>query len=204
MDGGAGGAEHRVSRPLPQLLAQIERRAVLLEERRRLVQVARRLLVPPAPLRPLLADVIVRCSGDRDGQKRRRYAMCEPWCPRSDLRYAWIGRGDVDWIIGRPSWNGIMAMDEQAQRLVDQFIRFDPSRPTPDEAIVLPSAVKVWAVIGDLRTNAGDVGCTASGYDLPEEAVRAVMAYYERHRILIDSRLDRNVSPIDLAATSRP
>lgn len=91
-------------------------------------------------------------------------------------------------------------MDEQAQRLVDRFIRLDPSRPTPDEAIVLPSEVKVWAVIGDLRTNDGDVPCTAAGYDLPEDAVRAAIAYYEHHRILIDNRLDRNVSPIDLAA----
>ena len=48
-------------------------------------------------------------------------------------------------------------MDEQAQRLVDQFIRLDPDRPTPDEANVMPSQVKIWAVIGDLRTNDGDL-----------------------------------------------
>lgn len=93
-------------------------------------------------------------------------------------------------------------MDKQAQRLVDRFIRLAQDRPTPDEAIVLPSEVKVWAVIGDRRTNAGDISCTASGYDLPEEAARAALAYYEHHRVLIDNRLDRNVSPIDLATVS--
>jgi hypothetical protein len=92
-------------------------------------------------------------------------------------------------------------MDEKAQRLIDRFIRLDPHRPTPDEAIALPSGVKVWAVIGDLRTNDGDVRCTAQGYDLPEEAVRAAMVLHERHRTFIDNRLDRNASPIDLAAT---
>ncbi len=99
-------------------------------------------------------------------------------------------------------WNGSALMGDEAQQLIDRFIRLTPERPVPEEAVVLPSAVKVWAVIGDLRTNGGDVVCTAAGYDLPEEAVRAAIAYYERHRMLIDNRLDRNASPVDLAVTS--
>jgi uncharacterized protein (DUF433 family) len=93
-------------------------------------------------------------------------------------------------------------MREKVEDLLEQFIRLDPSRPTPEEAIVMPSGVKVWAVIGDLRTTNGDVRCTAAGYDLPEEAVHAAMAYYTRNRTVIDNRLDRNVSPSDLAARS--
>jgi uncharacterized protein (DUF433 family) len=94
-------------------------------------------------------------------------------------------------------------VSDEGQDRIDRYIKLDSSRLTPDEAIVLPSEVKVWAVIGDLRTNDGDVSCTASGYDLPEEAVHAALAYYDRHRDMIDNRLDRNASPIDLAAVSK-
>ena len=95
-------------------------------------------------------------------------------------------------------------MDEHTRQLIDQYIQLDPDRPTPDEALLLPSAVKVWAVIGDLRTTDNDIGRTAWGYDVPEDAVRAAMAYYEQHRILIDNHLERNITPAARRASSTP
>ena len=59
----------------------------------------------------------------------------------------------------------------------------------------MPSGVKVWAIIGHLRSVDGDVGRVAKGYDVPEDAVRAAMAYYQQHRTLIDNRLEANVTP---------
>lgn len=85
-------------------------------------------------------------------------------------------------------------MDKQALDLIEQYIERDPHRPTPEEALVKPSLVKLWAVIGHLQSLDGDVGRTARGYDLPEAAVRAVMAYYEIYHELIDNRLKRNAS----------
>ena len=57
-------------------------------------------------------------------------------------------------------------MGDEAQQLIDRFIRLTPERP------------------------------------VPKEAVRAAIAYCERHRMLIDNRLDRNASAVDLAVTS--
>ena len=95
-------------------------------------------------------------------------------------------------------------MDEHTRQLIDQYIQLDPDRPTPDEALVLPSAVKVWTVIGDLHTTDGDIARTAWGYDVPEDAVRAAIAYYEQYGLLIDNRLERNVSPAARRASSAP
>ena len=94
-------------------------------------------------------------------------------------------------------------MDDGLQRLIDQYIQCDPSRPTPDEAILLPSRVKVWAVIGHLRSVDGDVPRVAKGYDVPEDAVRAAAAYYDQYRTLIDNRLERNVTPAARLAERR-
>lgn len=85
--------------------------------------------------------------------------------------------------------------NEQSNRLIDTYIRLDADRPTPDEAVVLPSNVKVWAIIGQLRAEDGDVGHVAWGYDVPTDAVRAAQAYYACHAALIDNRLEANVTP---------
>ena len=57
----------------------------------------------------------------------------------------------------------------------------------PDRARIAGSGVEVWALIAYLR--AFDTAQTAADYDLPPEAVEAALAYYERHRPVIDARL---------------
>lgn len=52
-------------------------------------------------------------------------------------------------------------------------------------------SVQVWALIGYLRNGDGTAG-TALAYDQPEAAVRAAVAYYQRHqrlRPLFDAKL---------------
>ena len=39
----------------------------------------------------------------------------------------------------------------------------------------------------------GDVACVAADYALPCEAVKAAIAYYQRHQNLIDARIVANV-----------
>jgi hypothetical protein len=54
----------------------------------------------------------------------------------------------------------------------------------------------VWALIGNLR-GGGGTRQTALEYDLPEEAVIAVVAFYERHRPYIDAFLLLNEDYFD-------
>ena len=49
--------------------------------------------------------------------------------------------------------------------------------------------VPVWALVGHLRAVGNDVDQVAADYVLPREAVDAALAYYRRHKDLIDARL---------------
>ena len=84
-------------------------------------------------------------------------------------------------------------MDEQC--LIDAYIVPALDRPTPDEALVLPGHVKVWAIIGHLATADGQVAQVAADYALPAAAVHAARARYRRHRAAIDARLAANAAP---------
>ncbi|MGH2584218.1 MAG: hypothetical protein ACRDJE_04830 [Dehalococcoidia bacterium] len=95
-------------------------------------------------------------------------------------------------------------MAQHTQKLIRRYIRMDPYRPTPDEAVVLPSSVKVWAIVGQLRAVNGDIGRVARGYDVTEDGVRAAIAYYDHHAAVIDNRLDANVTPVVRAQATRP
>ena len=70
--------------------------------------------------------------------------------------------------------------------LIARYIAADPLGRA-DRAPIAGSGVEVWALIAYLR--AFDIAQTAADYDLPGEAVEAALAYYERHRQVIDARL---------------
>ncbi len=76
--------------------------------------------------------------------------------------------------------------------LIARFIVPHPTRPGVDHAIVAGHGVSVWALVGYLRGTNVSVQQVAADYDLPIEAVEAAMAYYRRHKALIDSRLAIN------------
>ena len=83
-------------------------------------------------------------------------------------------------------------MSEDAADLIEQYIREDPEWPGPAEARIAGYGVPVWALIGYYRVVNADLSRVATDYDLPEDAVRAALAYYRRHQEEIDARLLAN------------
>jgi uncharacterized protein (DUF433 family) len=77
--------------------------------------------------------------------------------------------------------------DRLIQRHIDQnWGRFPGGRA---DARLCGSGVPVWALVGHLRVVDDDVDRVAADYKLPREAVEAALAYYRRHKDLIDARL---------------
>jgi uncharacterized protein (DUF433 family) len=80
------------------------------------------------------------------------------------------------------------------QELIEKYIEPNPHRPGIAEARVVGYGVSVWALVGYLEAVHGDVARVANDYRLPREAVEAALAYYRRHKNLIDARLEANAS----------
>ena len=68
-------------------------------------------------------------------------------------------------------------------------IALDPHRPGVERARLVEYGVPVWALIGYMGGEDGDVARTAADYRIPEAAVRAALAYYREHREAIDALL---------------
>ena len=86
-----------------------------------------------------------------------------------------------------------MLTDED--RLITQYIELNPYHPGPDEAWIVGHGVPVWAIIGAIHaadTAESIVRQTAQEYQLPVDAVRAAMAYYQRHLDVINARIVAN------------
>ncbi len=71
----------------------------------------------------------------------------------------------------------------------DLTIALDPHRPGRHRARLVHYGRPIWALIAYLQGNNWDVPQTARDYDLPEEAVRAAVAYYEADPQYIDAFL---------------
>ncbi len=90
-----------------------------------------------------------------------------------------------------------MADDEaKINDMIRRYIEPNPPRPGVDEARLVESGVAVWAVIGYLQAAAGDLRRVAEDDDIPLEAVRAALAFYERHRAAIDARIEANAAVV--------
>ena len=86
-------------------------------------------------------------------------------------------------------------MNDEA--LITQYIELNPHRPGLDEARLKNYGVAVWALIGYLPAVGNDVSQVAHDYDVPVEAVEAAIAYYRRHRPLIDARIAAKSAEFD-------
>ena len=71
----------------------------------------------------------------------------------------------------------------------ERYIVLDSGVTDPLEARIAEAGVHVWALIGHLAANNGNVTQAAIDYDLPSEAVLAALAYYWPNRAAIDARL---------------
>ena len=88
-----------------------------------------------------------------------------------------------------------MTVEQQAaqredQALIERHIAPDPAGRGAAYARLKGYGTPVWALIGYLGGGAkGDVERAATDYEVPPEAVRAALAYYRRHKALIDAKL---------------
>jgi uncharacterized protein (DUF433 family) len=78
--------------------------------------------------------------------------------------------------------------------LIDEYIEPNPHRPGLDEARLRQYGVSVWAIVGYWKGFHEDADRVAKAFAIPREAVDAAIAYYLRHRLLIDARIDANSS----------
>jgi hypothetical protein len=79
--------------------------------------------------------------------------------------------------------------ETEADALIAKYILRDPARPGRDRARTGTDegTVAVGIVISYLT--GADIAEVARAYDVPKEAIVAAIAYYRRHRDLIDARL---------------
>ena len=85
---------------------------------------------------------------------------------------------------------------------IEAMVVPDPNRPGPDRWRIVNTGPSVWAIVQhmiakgniDDPTLASDglIAQTAADYEITEVAVRAALAYYEKNRAAIDTRLAIN------------
>ncbi|HLI27519.1 MAG TPA: hypothetical protein VKZ60_10625 [Chloroflexota bacterium] len=84
-------------------------------------------------------------------------------------------------------------MDEET--LIAEYIEEHPGFPGPADAWLRESGVPVWALVAYYHGAAAyDAGRVAEDYEVPLAAVEAALAYYRRHRSLIDNRIAANAA----------
>ena len=71
----------------------------------------------------------------------------------------------------------------------DGTIALDPHRPGRHRARLVAYGKPVWAVIAYFKGFDGDIARTAEAHGIPEEAVRAAVAYYQADPKYIDAFL---------------
>lgn len=76
--------------------------------------------------------------------------------------------------------------------LIARYIEENPWHPGPADVRLAESGVPVWALAGQHLAAAGDAAQLAADFAVPCEAVEAALAYYRRHRAVIDARLALN------------
>lgn len=80
----------------------------------------------------------------------------------------------------------------------DELIRFyiepNPWQPGVEEARLAKLGVAVWALVAHFHAGDDDAERVARDYDLPDEAVRAALAYYRRHKAAIEARMAANAA----------
>lgn len=84
-----------------------------------------------------------------------------------------------------------MQTQARSDALIAEYIEQHPDRPGKDEARLKQYGISVWAIIGHWRGD-GNAARVAADYEIPTEAVEAALAYYERHKAIIDNRLAAN------------
>jgi len=80
--------------------------------------------------------------------------------------------------------------------LIATYIEQNSQRPGLEEARLKGFGVPVWALVGYYFAVGARLQRVAEDYELPEDAISAALAYYQRYRAFIDARLDANAAAI--------
>lgn len=67
----------------------------------------------------------------------------------------------------------------------------------PHQARIKDHGTPVWALVGALPAYSFDGRAVATSYELPWEAFEAAMAFYQRHKAIIDARVLLNSTPYE-------
>lgn len=94
-----------------------------------------------------------------------------------------------------PAAKRAMCADEASDdALIQAYVTLPPHRPDPGDARLTAYGYPVWIVVDALVAADHDLARVARDYELPEDAVRAVVAFYRRHREAIDARSRANAA----------
>jgi uncharacterized protein (DUF433 family) len=78
------------------------------------------------------------------------------------------------------------------EELISRYIEPNPHKSTLAEAWLVGSAIPVWAIIGSVPGIGDDPSALAGAFGVSVDEIRAALAFYARHRSLIDARLAEN------------
>jgi hypothetical protein len=84
--------------------------------------------------------------------------------------------------------------DRDTDALIARHVGPYPANAGLDEYWLLEPGAPVRAIVGTYNAEGGNADEVAAAYHIPREQVDAALAYYERHRALIDNRLAQNQS----------
>lgn len=84
-------------------------------------------------------------------------------------------------------------VDEQADDLIATWIEV-AEYDGPHQARIKEYGTPVWALVGALPAYSFDGRTVAESYGLPWEVFQAAMAFYHRHKTVIDARVLLNAS----------
>lgn len=80
----------------------------------------------------------------------------------------------------------------ETDALIARHVGPHPATPGLDEYWLVDPGIPVWAITGAYRAERGNADDVAALYRLSGKQVDAALAYYDRHREVIDNRLAQN------------
>jgi hypothetical protein len=96
---------------------------------------------------------------------------------------------------------------DRSAPLIPRYIVPDLDHPGEGNVLIQPGGISIWAISGSMKAEGTAenhpgyferfiddtvIRQTAADYGLPDDAVRAAVAYYYFHTALIDGRIDAN------------
>jgi uncharacterized protein (DUF433 family) len=84
--------------------------------------------------------------------------------------------------------------DSESDLLVVRWIEPHPHRPGSAEVVIRDSKIPVYALVAYYLGSGEDVERVARDYRVPVEAAQAALAYYRRHRAVIEDRIAANAA----------